>query len=69
MMVMMFLVKLKEITIIIVKCLRQNESTENVGEASGEVTGAFVPSPGNAELQKRKDTVELKFREIKNSLS
>ena len=48
---------------------RQNESTENVGEASGEVTGAFVPSPGNAELQKRKETVELKFREIKNSLS
>ena len=48
---------------------RQNESTENVGEASGEVTGVFVPSPGNAELQKRKETVELKFREIKNSLS
>ena len=29
---------------------RQNESTENVGEASGEVTGQSVPSPGNPEL-------------------
>lgn len=26
---------------------RQNESTENVGEASGEVTGQSVPSTGN----------------------
>ena len=31
---------------------RQNESTENVGEASGEVTGQSVPSPGNPELVK-----------------
>ena len=29
---------------------RQNESTQNVGGASGEVTGQSVPSPGNPEL-------------------
>ena len=29
---------------------RENESTENVGKASGEVTGQSVPSAGNPEL-------------------
>ena len=29
---------------------KQNESTETMGEASGEVTGQSVPLPGNPEL-------------------
>ena len=29
---------------------KQNESTENVGEASGELTAQSVPSPGNPKL-------------------